>query len=120
MQRSDHLAGLREPGFAVCVLDLGDPEVDDLGRAIFLYDHVGRLDVPMDDSVFVGITERQANLLDNAQLGDQGQLFARGDDLVERFPLDELHGDKGQPVLHAHFVNRRDVGVAKRGRLGFH
>ena len=120
MQRSNDLAGLRQTRLPFRILNLGDAEVDDLGHPVRLHDHVGRLDVPMDDALFVGVTEGRANLLDDSELGDQVQLPARGDDLVQPFAFHILHGDEGQAILDAHLVDRRNIRVPQRGCLGFY
>ena len=68
---ADDVAGAREPGFGCGALYAGDAEVDDLRLAVGLHDHVGGLDVAMDDAALVRVAECSADLLDDAEFVDQ-------------------------------------------------
>ncbi len=64
--RADHLAELGEQRLLGQPLAdrLGDAEVDDLGNGAVVVQrdqHVGRLDVAMDDSLLVGVLNRLAD-----------------------------------------------------------
>jgi len=96
----------------------GDAEIDDLGRSVGLNHHVRRFDVAMNDPAMVGISERVANLLDDAQLVDQQQLPARADQLVHGFATDELHDDEGHSVFVAEIVDGDNVRVLQDAGLG--
>nr|WP_237768262.1 hypothetical protein [Serinicoccus sp. CNJ-927] len=77
--------------------------------------HVGRLDVPVQNARLVGRGERGGHLRpDRRDLG-RGQPLPVGDQLGQRGTRDELHDDPGRPVVLEGVVDAHDVLVRERG-----
>ncbi len=118
--RADQHAHLGEQGLlGQPVLDrLGHTEVDDLGRRLAVlirHQHVGRLQVAVDDRLLVGVLNAVADLLEQLQTLLRGQAVAVAV-LGDRHALHVLHGEVGPAALgrpgvehlgHARMVHHR-------------
>jgi hypothetical protein len=101
--------GGRPRADAVGSQDFGQAPVHDLDLAERADHHVGGLDVAMDHVVGVGVAQRLGDCFDERQ---GVELAGEGQPLVERLPLDELHGQKRPAVGEGrHAVDGRDAGV---------
>ena len=99
-------------GAGVCG-ELGEAEVEDLGMTLTGDEDVGRLDVPMDDPLRVGLGEGIGYLdapLDDPVVGDR----LPRDLVFERLPFEQLHGDERDAVVLIDLVDGADVGVVER------
>ena len=105
---------LRFAGFA-----LRDAEVDELydDRLLRAFDHhqVVRLDVAMDDVVFVGVLEPFRSLDDDVEFLNKVQLAAGLDDRAQRLALQVLHRQVRTRVVDPKLVHRNDVRVLQFG-----
>ena len=110
------MAGAGQAHVLFALFQAGDAEVQQLGRAVRLHKDVGRLHVAMDDVVAMGIAERRADLLQNAQPVGHGELRAGADQLVQRLALHALHHNVGGSVVVAQVVNGDDIGVVEPAR----
>ena len=96
----------------------GESEIADLGLGVEIEKDVGRLDVAVDDAVFVGVGESAADG------GDEADHFRRVDRLamgrvIDRLPGHELHHDVKHPVDFAEVIHADEVRVIEAGhRLG--
>ena len=97
----------------------GQPEVEDLGLAALGDEDVRRLDVPVHDLFCVGGIERVGDFNGQRKQG-LGVHGLAGDTVLQRDPVEKLHGDKRLAVLLANVVNGADVGMIQGGcGLGF-
>jgi hypothetical protein len=76
-----------------CRKKLGQSEIENFGLAAFGHEHVGRLDVPMDDASGVGDVESVGKLDSKIKNLLNGERLAM-DALAESLTFDELHGDE--------------------------
>ncbi len=92
---------------------LGEAEIEDFDPAFRGNHHVGRLQVPMDHAALVGGGQRLGQIG-----GEAEEVFGRqalvGDRLAERLAVDQLHGQKTDPVVFFDRVDGDDVGVIER------
>ena len=97
----------------------GQAEVQNLGVAAADDKNVGGLDVAMDDSFGVSGIQSIGNL--NRQSKEDIHLNRLSvDAMLQRNPVQKLHGDKRLAMLVVNFIDRADVGMIQgRGRLGF-
>src|SRR3972149_11917941 len=93
----------------------GEAEINDRGAAVGADDHVGRLDVAMDDAAAVSMAEGGAELIKNGQDALEGQGAILGQNGLQRPALDPLKDDEGGSFLLAEFVNRGDPGMVQPG-----
>ena len=94
---------------------LGDPEVQQLGRAIGDHEHVGRLDVAVDDQVLVRVLDGRADVTKELQArgGVEPVRIAVVDD---RLPFDVLHREVRPAVRRAATVEKtRDERMLEAG-----
>ena len=97
-----------------------DAEVGDFYQTIFHYHHIGRLDVAMDDAMFV----RKAQTIGDLR-GDMGYFFDRQHDAgIENFTqflaFQELHRHIGHAFRAADVVDGDDIRMIEfAGRLHF-
>jgi hypothetical protein len=92
---------------------LGDPEVENLGRAVPFDDDVFRLEVAMDDPG--GMRRR-------SPLGDLGRDLERSperqrsavEELAQRAPLNQLHHQVRGRLVAAGVEHRHEVGMIER------
>src|ERR1039458_2301238 len=96
----------------------GNAKVDNLDVSIRLHHDVCRLDVPMDNSLLVRITQAEANLANNLQLLDKRKLASGAKQIFERISGDKLHGDVGEAILLAEFVHGDDIGMVQNAGTG--
>ncbi len=84
---------------------LGDAEVQQLGRAVGDHEHVGRLDVAVDDQVLVRVLDGGADVTKELQArgGVEPVRVAVVDD---RLPFDVLHGEVRPAVRRAAAVEK--------------
>ena len=99
----------------VGIEQLGDAEIEQLGRAVGGHQDVGGLDVAMDDQVLVRVLHRCADFREHLE-SRRGVQAARLAVLVDRLPLDELHREVGQAVGRGAAVEQAaDVGMVEAG-----
>ena len=110
--RADHEARLGEVG---ALGRLGDAEVGDLHPAVAGEQHVGRLDVAVDEPGPVGGVERLGDL--GGQPGRLPRVDRRRvvEALAQRAPGHQLHHDRLGAVLRAGVVDRDDARVGEAG-----
>ena len=109
----DELAGRREAHARA--LQAGDPEVRDLGLARRQHDHVGRLDVAVNDAVAVSVVEGARDLGDGAHHDRPGH-GALAREVGERLAAQQLEGDeeRSRGRVASHVVHDDDAGVVER------
>ena len=114
--RTDTYTRLRYPDCA----KLGQSEVDNFHCAIRSQNYVGRLDVPMDDSLIGSFHEAAANLCRDVQCLRKRN-NALSDAFLEGIAFVVLHGDIKTSILClTDLVNRTDVRVIQCcGSFGF-
>ena len=95
-------------------VQLGQPEIHDLGLAA-LGDHdVGALDVPVNDPLLMGFFQALRDLDRDIESFFERKR-ASSDLLPEVFPLDILHDDERLAFAFIDFMDRADVRVGQRG-----
>ena len=115
-RRADGEAGARQ---LRGVGHLRDPEVGDLHVAVRVDQDVGRLHVPVDDAVVVGVLERRAELQQDSLHDGYGQWRVLADHHVEWSAVDVLHDEEQRIARVPNGVDHDDVGVIEsRGRSG--
>jgi len=92
-------------------LDLGQPEIQNLCVAAFGDKNIGGLDVAVDDPLGVGSVQRVGDL-DFERQNEFGFQRTPSDALLQRHPVQKLHGDEGLPNL----VDGADIGMVQCGR----
>ena len=112
LRRADDGAGARQA--AVGLAQLGNAKVGDLGPAFSVQEHVGRLEVTMNDPLGVG------RLHGAGQLLDQDGRLARRVRLAVQAPrqgtaLDPLHRQERLAFVLAHLEHLDDAGVPHAG-----
>ena len=93
----------------------GQAEIGDLGHAFGRQEHVGRLQVPVDDAAAVSFVDgpgEGSRQLDNA--GDRLRLAV--DLLGQRAAADKFQHQVRQPVLPTHLEDLHDVRMVQPGR----
>ena len=92
-------------------------EIEDLHAAFFaLQPDVGRLDVPVDQTAFVGGRQALGHFPADAQHFRQRQLALALKAVVQRLAFEELHGQEGDAAVLADLVDGDDVIVLEGGR----
>ncbi len=94
---------------------LGHAEVGDNGVAVLEQDVV-RLDVAMDDAEAVGVGQGIGDFGEEAHRLRHREWALARQPVAERFPLDQRHGEPGQPADLAGGEERDDVGMVAAGR----
>ncbi len=100
---------------------LGQPKIAHLGLAVFIQQHVGRLQIAMHDAVLVGISDGLGDLLDKGGSfpGPHGPIL---DPRRQGAAFDKAHREKVLALVLADFEDRHDPGMVELGRgfrLGF-
>ena len=95
---------------AACQTDFRQPEIQDLRVPTFGHENVRGLDVAVDDACSVSGVERvgDVNRQTEQNIGVDG---LSGDAVLQRHPVQKLHGDERLLTTLADVVNRADVGV---------
>ena len=89
---------------------LGQTKVEDLGLPAPRDENVRRLDVPVHDSARVRHIEPIGDL--NAELQDLFDVERlAADQMLQRLPLKQLHGDKRASFMFVNVVDGADVGM---------
>lgn len=102
LQGADELAA---DGEGFLALDVGDAEVGEDHAAVGAQQHVGRLDVAVDDAD--GVRGAQGTEDGDADAGGlRGLHRAALEDLVQGLAAHQLHDDPGQSVLHDDVMDR--------------
>ena len=95
-------------------VDLGEPEVEHLHRAVGLDLDVARLEIAMDDALLVRGFERRRDLARDAQRLVERKSGRRArtlrEQLGQRLAFDQLH----HQVVGPDVVQRADVGMIQR------
>ena len=91
--------------------DLGHAEIRDLDRAVLVDHDVGRLDVAVNDALFVGIIQCCRGLVQHVEDGLLVRWLIAEQQLFQRRPVHALHRDVGDIGLFAHVVNHHDAGM---------
>src|SRR4029077_1011788 len=78
------------------------------------HEYVCGFNVAVNDSPRVCRVESVGNL-DGKRKQHSHLKWTVGNPVLERAPIQKLHGDKGPPILLAKVVNRADIGVIERG-----
>ncbi len=95
---------------------LGEAEVGHLQGAVFQHHQVRRLDVAVHDVILMRIVERRRRLGHHVENARQRQEVPGFGVLLQRLPLDELHGDEGDSGLLADVEDGDDVRVEELPR----
>ncbi len=114
-RREHALLDLREVGGArLGREDLGDPEVEQLDLAVFRDEHVGGLDVAVDDEAPVRGVHRVAARRDQVQaLVERESVLA--DELRDRLAFDQFQHEIRTAVRRPAVEQPRDVGMVEAG-----
>jgi hypothetical protein len=93
---------------------LGEAEVGHVRRALGIQQDIGRLQIPVEDAVLMGVVHRTA---DHRQEPDSGAgvLSQAGEFVFEAASLDQFHAEVVLPSILAHFVNGNDVRMIELG-----
>jgi hypothetical protein len=95
---------------------LGQPEVGQIGVALVLDQHIGGLDVAMDQPARVGGLQAGGDLRDEPGREYGIESTADADEGLEVCALHVIHRDEEHVSLFARTVDRDDVGVPDRCR----
>jgi hypothetical protein len=97
------------------VEELGDAEIEQLGRAVAGDEHVVRLDVPMDDEVLMRVLDGAADLAEQLKPCGRVELPALAE-VHDVLAFDVLHREVGKAVGSSAAVEQRgDVRVVEAG-----
>jgi hypothetical protein len=107
--RAEHLAGL---GDLVLEPEPGDAEVGQREAVALVEQHVGRLDVAVDDPLLVRRVERVGRLVQPAQRDARLDVLAGAQPVGHGAASQELHHDERAPIVLADVVDRDHVGDA--------
>jgi hypothetical protein len=92
---------------------LRQTEVQNLGVAAFGHKDVCRLNVAVDDALLVRGVQRVDNVdCDFDHPIDGKRVFLH--QVLQRFTLQELHGDERTAAFFGDFINCADVGMVQR------
>lgn len=94
---------------------LGDPEVRDLGYTGLVDEDVLRLDIAVDDALFVGVLQRRGDLRPVAGSFGFGHAALRLEDLTQRVPVDVLSDDEATVLPVSRVVYSNDVWMLQAG-----
>src|SRR4029077_7721116 len=94
--------------------EFGQTEIEDFGVAALGDEYVCGLDVAVDDAFRVGGFERVGNF-DSPVEDLLERLWLATDVMFQRVAFEELHGDEGDAILVANFVNCADVRMIEGG-----
>ena len=102
------------------MLQCGDAEIHDLGAAVLENSNVRGLDVPVDDTLRVGILEPSGDVNQVEQSFGLRHESAVTDLVVQVLARQELLNQERRPVFDAEIENADDIGVIELARdLGF-
>ncbi len=93
---------------------LGEAEVGHARLVKRVDEHVGRLEVAVQDAVLMRIVDGLGDDLDVARGTGGGQWLAGGEP-GEALALDKIHGEEGPTLVRANFVDGDDVCVLQTG-----
>ena len=103
-----------QSGFVIALAYLGQAEVQNLRLAASRDENIGGLDVAMHDALGVGRVQRVGDFFGQFQYLFQGEMFF-AEQMLQRLPLQQFHGDEMLAVGFVDFVNRADVRMVERG-----
>jgi hypothetical protein len=90
-----------------------DSEIEKSNHPVAVDHDICGFHVSVDDAGTMRVIEARADLLDVVEALCERQRLLCGDDLVERFPVDILHGHERLVVLLADFVNGDEILVTQ-------
>src|SRR5438552_6551430 len=91
-------------------------EIRDLDRAVGKQEHIGRLDIAMDDALAMRIVERFEYLRHDPHDVGGSKALVGVEGLLELPALDVLHGDIPDARILPEIVDGNDVGMAEPAR----
>ena len=93
--------------------DFGEAEINELDDAVACQENIGGLDVAMDRTETVGVSQAIANLCGDMDSLRQGKLWGVPKDILEVTAPDILHVDDDFAADLVHTVHLDDVRVAQ-------
>jgi hypothetical protein len=97
------------------VVQLGQPEIEDLHHPVPAHEHVLGLQVAVDDAALVRGRETSRHLRRMVDGLPPGQV-ATVQVFAQRFPLEPLRDDVRHALMRAHVVHGQEVRVAEGSR----
>jgi hypothetical protein len=114
VRRADDFARLREGRGRVGVA--GQAEVENLHPSLGRFEpNVRRFDVAMHDAPLVRHAQPRGNFAGDPHRRPERQRLGILEPLLERAPLQQLHGEEGNALVLAYLVDRDDVVVLQGG-----
>ena len=94
--------------------NLGSAEVRDLDGVVGGQHQVGGLDVAVNNVAFMGVLQRAAGLVHDAQRAGQGKGMSAIQKSLQALAFHQLHGDVVEAVFFAGVVDHHDVGMGEQ------
>jgi hypothetical protein len=115
--RAQNFHGARHRAF--CLDQPRQPEVGQVRFTFLIEQYVSRLDVAMEDAVFMRVMDGSSDLRDKLRrLPDRHRLAL--DHFVKLAALDKLHAEVALAITLAHFMDWNDTGMLQAsGRFRF-
>ena len=92
----------------------GEPQIHELYLAVQGEEDVVRLDVPMDDGLFMRILKGQGHGFHDSQCLVQWQLLLALQALLQASAIDEFHGEELASLVFAVLEDLDDIGMTQR------
>src|ERR1700683_793363 len=92
----------------------GDTKVKQLGGSVLLHNYIRGLYIAMDNALAMGVSECEANLLDNRQCNLRPEPLLFFEDFVQACTLYKFHYDIRLAILITSIENDDDVVVLQR------
>ena len=94
----------------------GDTKIGDLDASCFGYQDVVRLDVAVDDAVFMGVFQSLADVKGNLYRRIDRQMAVLFNIFLQRFAADVFHDDVMHIFVITNIIYIYDIGVGQLGR----